>query len=361
MIVCVFYVYTELGISEKNGTSNYSLTNLYKDGEKILEETLNQIKTDPFNEIKGSQHGPQLVSIAKSLLKNQTSCDAKKFQLILSKIWKAASSGDTRKHLANQREKMWHEYHNLCCTQEFIREFNSYLSPALFEQPCPTLFIQTLMRKLFEKILHLRATSTSHSDNEDLSEEIKISSIEENILRYAAGFVPFSLKRQCMKRQSSDTQYDEKMKCLNAISVSNEISNPQTFLEYTKCWVEKQNRGGLFLLNNDGYLFFRSVERHCRKHFRKQCIKSISDSSDIKSPVLNAVVNDKVAMEHWGHATVRQDSAVSAQVMKMCIKLWVNIRCHAFAANWIQQFRHLQIKEAARKKALRKDLKNMKI
>lgn len=248
--------------------------------------------------------------------------------------------------------KCGHEFHALFCNDEFIGELNTFLCPALFEQPCPTLFKQTLMRKLFEKVLHLKSNLTLQSDIKDFSEEMKIPVVEENIIRYAAGFVLFSLKRQCMKRQSSDAQYNEKIACLNAISVSNEISNPQTFLDYTKCWLEKQNRGGLFLLNNDRYLFFRTVERHCRKHFKKACIRSISDASHIKLPVLNDVIKDKVAMEHWEHATVRQDSAVSAQVMQMCIKLWVNIRGHAFAANWIEQFKHMQTKEAARKKAL---------
>ena len=84
------------------------------------------------------------------------------------------------------------------------------------------------------------------------------------------------------------------------------------FLITRKSWPEKQNRGGLFQLSNDGYLFFRAVEHHCRKHFRKACIRNISDSTDIKLPVLNAVVKDNVALEHWEHATGKQNSAVSA-------------------------------------------------
>ena len=346
-----------MDVSNNADASNYILTNLYGDGTQILRETLSQIQTDPFNEIKGSQHGQELILIAESLLKNQGLCDAKKFQLILAKIWKVAVSGDSRKRPEKQRAKMWHEFHILCCDDEFVSGFTSYLHTASLEQPCSILFTQTLLRKLFEKLLHLK----SKSDITKVSHEVKIPPVEENILRYAAGFVPFSLKRQCMKRQSSDPHYNEKIACLNSISVSNEVGNAQTFLDYTKSWLEKQNRGGLFQLSNDGYLFFRAVEHHCRKHFRRACIRNISDSADIKLPVLNAVVKDNVAIEHWEHVTGKQNSAVSAQVMRMCIELWVNIRGHAFAANWIEQFKHMQSKEAAKKKALRKDLKNMKI
>ena len=180
--------------------------------------------------------------IAESLLKNQGLCDAKKFQLILAKIWKATVSGDSSKRPEKQRAKMWHEFHTLCCDDEFVSKFTCYLCTASLEQPCSILFIQTLLRKLFEKLLHLK----SKSDITEVSHEVKIPPVEENILRYAAGFVPFSLKRQCMKRQSSDPHYNEKIVCLNSISVSNEVGNAQTFLDYTESWLEKQNRGGCF-------------------------------------------------------------------------------------------------------------------
>ena len=45
------------------------------------------------------------------------------------------------------------------------------------------------------------------------------------------------------------------------------------------------------------------------------------------------------------------------QVLKMCVKLWVNIRGHAFAANWVEKFK--QIQGGGKKKALRKDLKDL--
>ena len=90
----------------------------------------------------------------------------------------------------------------------------------------------------------------SKSDITEVSDEVKTPPVEDNILRDAAGFVPFSLKRQCMKGQFSDLHYNEKIACLNSISVSNEVGNTQAFLDYTKSWLEKQNRGGLLQLSS---------------------------------------------------------------------------------------------------------------
>lgn len=338
--------------------ANYSLANLHNDGEQILEEIVQEIATDPINKIKGSQYGAHLISVANCFLKNHGLCDRKKFRKILCKLWNVATSGDSKKVPKAQREKMWKAFHDLCLNTEFIEELKCYLLPAVLSQP-GTLFIQTLLRKLLEKIV-LKRMCLQTSNDCDFTEETEIPLVEENIIRYAAGFVPFSLRRQCIAR-SKDLNNDEKIQCLNALLASNEDGNPQTFREYTKSWLEKQNRGGLFSLNNEGYLFFKAVEHHCRKCFKQKRIRSISDSSNIKLPVLDAVSRDKVALEHWARATSGRNQSIASQVMQMCIKLWVNIRGHAFAANWIAQFKHLQTAESARKKGLRKNLKNMKI
>jgi hypothetical protein len=118
----LFYVYADN--SGKGGANypEYSLANLYNDGGQLFEETLKEIKTDPFNKIKGSRYGPQLVSIAEHLLQNQALCDANKFRIILEKVWKAAISGDSRKSPTDQCEKMWQAFHNLCSDPEFIKD-----------------------------------------------------------------------------------------------------------------------------------------------------------------------------------------------------------------------------------------------
>lgn len=322
-----------------------------------MKESLKEIASDPFNKIGGSQHGPQLISLAESLLENLGICDVIKLHKVLDKLWKTVTSGDKSKGSTNRCEKMWKAYHVLRSDPTFIGKVTTYLGSELLPVHCKTLFVQTLIRKLFEKIVRLKSMLPS-IDSEDDFYKPTIPPIEENILRYAAGFVPFLLKKQCIKRESSSMELDENIKCLNCVGVSNEIDHPNAFLDYTKSWLRKQNRGGLFMLNDHGYRFFKAVECHCRKYFQKQYIKG---GSDIRLLVVNAVMKDKVAIELWRKATVRRYSVVSVQVIKMCIKLWINIRGHAFAMNYIEQFKNLQTAEASKKKALRKDLKNMKL
>ena len=340
---------------ENRGTSTkYTLMNPCTGGEQLVEETMTDIINDPFNKIKGSLNGPRLISIAECFMKNRDKCNVEKLHASLSLLWNAVSAGDSKKYVTAKHEKMWQALHFMCSNSSFIEELKSYLCPALRDQHPSTIFIQTLVRKLFEKIIILKSGKQSGSEATESPKEI--TNVEESILRYAAGYVPFALKKKCKKRQCPES--DVQIKYLNAIGVMSEVEDPQSFLEYTKCWIAKQNRGGLFQLKNEAYLFFRSIECRCREYFQKKHIKTMADTTDIKSPVLNAIYKDQVVKKHWQEATTGQDPTQSNEVMQMCIKLWVDIRGHAFATHWVEHFKHLQTIEASSKKSLRKNLKN---
>ena len=43
------------------------------------------------------------------------------------------------------------------------------------------------------------------------------------------------------------------------------MSGDCSFTDYTGSWVERVNRGGLFLVSNDFYIFIRNIEFKVRK------------------------------------------------------------------------------------------------
>ena len=53
--------------------------------------------------------------------------------------------------------------------------------------------------------------------------------VEENILRYAAGFVPFSLKKKCAKRKTRTDYMKQTIKCLNALGVDDELTGNDVY------------------------------------------------------------------------------------------------------------------------------------
>ena len=45
-------------------------------------------------------------------------------------------------------------------------------------------------------------------------------------------------------------------------------------LKFTKTWVDRANRGGLFLVNDEFLLFIRNVEEVARKVFNKNLLQT---------------------------------------------------------------------------------------
>ncbi len=61
--------------------------------------------------------------------------------------------------------------------------------------------------------------------------------------------------------ESHGKRYEKYFECLGDMSVG---SGSSDFLEYTKEWMSRVNRGGLFPLNNQTFLLFSEIERTAR-------------------------------------------------------------------------------------------------
>lgn len=66
--------------------------------------------------------------------------------------------------------------------------------------------------------------------------------------------MPFALKKRYMKVKSTQNALIF-LQYLNCMSVAGE---GHSFLDYSKAWVEKQNRGGLLLVNDNIFMLFKT-------------------------------------------------------------------------------------------------------
>ena len=80
-----------------------------------------------------------------------------------------------------------------------------------------------------------------------------LSKDELNALQYACGYIPHALLKRYEKHTGS--KFDKFIKCLGDMAVRSEC-NSENLLDYTKEWIDKVNRGGLFPLNDVTYRFF---------------------------------------------------------------------------------------------------------
>lgn len=149
------------------------------------------------------------------------------------------------------REKLWCSFHQIR-TKDLKNIWDKFYSTVKIEKFDP-LVEQQVNQKIFEGILRahfevpsqVAAAISTSNQLEELSEE------EEQIVRYAAGYVPMTLLKKHEKGSSEKSV--EFVECLSKMAVNGDESS---FLSYTLEWSRTINRGGLFEINDEAYRFF---------------------------------------------------------------------------------------------------------
>ena len=131
-----------------------------------------------------------------------------------------------------------------------------------------------------------------------------LESDEEESFRYVTGYVLYSLNNSIknsdpyLKKEASgiigiwDGQKD--MGC----------SNNMTFQEYTQCWVEKVNLGGLIYVTDDFYKFIRKIEYTVREVLNMKLIVA-SAGENLRNVLLERLKEKTNLNEDWDLITSR--------------------------------------------------------
>ncbi|XP_066269142.1 uncharacterized protein [Branchiostoma lanceolatum] len=175
-------------------------------------------------------------------------------------LWDVIMSGDRATLCSAANEDMFRQYYLLCSGETYITLWEDFMT-RVFKVPSPLLH-QFLTWKIFEGLLHKRHTVDVPFPC-TANVETKMTCEEEQVLRYIAGYIPYALLKRYSKLSSNKVAqlYVHILQQWKVTSVNN---RPSTFLQYTEGWVNEVSRGGLFLVSDEVYLFFRRVENVVR-------------------------------------------------------------------------------------------------
>ena len=159
---------------------------------------------------------------------------------------------------------------------------------------------------------------------------------EEIIIRYAAGYVPFKLLKKHEK--GSSVEAVQFVECLTSLAVNGEESD---LMEYTRNWTCLVNRGGLFEINDTTYLFFREIELNLRKRLflTLQPQTSAVAASNKREDIICTVASDESVQFHWTLLSIdilSEDQAV--KLLKEIVGLWFTIRGFSIAGTWMEYY-----------------------
>ena len=281
--------------------------------------------------------------VGAELLKKSTEggTDAfEKFSTQLNDMLESTCQSCTRyRSHAAKRNKMWCAFHKIAVSDTGLLEIWKGLFTSLSVKCDDQLLAQSTNQKLFEMILTKHFCSyvpgeIGQGTSDNASDEISLTKDELNALQYVGGFVPHALLKRF--ERNIGKKYDHFYECLGEMAVVSETSD---FLEYTKEWISKVNRGGLFPLNDMTFLMFVAIEKQVRCLLPGHLLQS-SASDEFQKNVIGKIVSNDDVQWQWTLISQLIDSEEDAVwLLGEIVKLYVTIRGFSIAATWMEVYK----------------------
>ena len=317
--------------------------------EAISEARLNPIAQMDTGILEGLQHLDHL---------NESGDHDGFFHKVMTSVWPTLSSV-TEKPTTEALDKMCGKFHVMSTDSNFIEEINKFICEQVsgFE-PGKSLFLTQCFLEGITKTILKKTVEESENifemPSKDACQNTKFSPQEEQALRYTAGYICHSLLNQLSKRKNNkaaDT-FRETVSKWNETNINISTTN---FLSYTRKLVEYANRGGLFTINDNVYIFFRRMEIVIKPLLQEQ---NFPMKSNLKDHLETELLESRIVQ--LGFETICElDTDLRNMLLKMIIKRWIKLRLHAFAQACIF-IRKIKSDNLAKKgeKGLRKQLKS---
>ena len=181
-------------------------------------------------------------------------------------------------------------------------------------------------------------TSTTNISHASVTHTMRLSSEEENAIRYAGGYVTNKLIKHYLHTSTVPAVNRKAAKfveCLHSMGCS--PGDEESFLSYTMEWTTKMDRGGLFYINDRAYLFYKEVEIFTQAHLIPHLHTVPQD--DRKQLLIRSVVKEDRVQYHWSALTVDITADDGEELLDKVVETWITIRGVAVVSHWLEQYK----------------------
>jgi len=135
-----------------------------------------------------------------------------------------------------------------------------------------------------------------------------------------------------------------------------------SFLDYTKQWVSRINRGGLFQVSDDTYMFFKEVEKLMRCHLSIHLLMKNDAMCDHKESLIEEICSDGNVQWYWNVLSNDLESDEEEKwLLSQIHELWLTIRGHSIAGAWLEYHKQYSKTNTMKSVGLRKGLKRKRL
>ena len=268
---------------------------------------------------------------------------------LYSRLQALCKASKTQKSHSTMRARLWTAFHKVAVHDLPPIWDNLFCSLGLVYKD--KMICQSANQKLFEMLLtkhfneHIpQGTATAKRSAVD---DVFITKNELNILQYVGGFVPHALLQ---KFERNSRRYEQCIECLREMAVAGDSSD---FLQYTREWISKVNRGGLFPLNDQTFLQFTEIEKSTRTFLASHIVNRKSTLEDI----IKKIEGNKDVQFHWTLILQSIHTKEEADwLLQEIVKLYMSIRGFSMAAMWMELYKNKHKKCTSKSVQLRKGL-----
>ena len=125
-------------------------------------------------------------------------------------------------------------------------------------------------------------------------------------------------------------------------------------ITYTRNWIDKVNRGGLYPINDSSFQLFVEIEKKVRAYLTKHLRNRESNMELLQQNVIEKVVGCDDVQFQWSLRTVNIENAEDEQLVLQDI---VNtIRWYSMVATWLEAYKQTEKANLQKSTGLRKFL-----
>lgn len=240
-----------------------------------------------------------------------------------------------------QRERMWAAYHQLRTSDTFISDWRAFLTDSIGQKAYPA-FYQFVSRTVFSELTKICYSVAEEQSTE--SPERPLTYSEQNALRYVAGYI---IRKLRYKLETFHNCNKDDMILLLFEFAGDEVVEGGD----TEAWTNAIDRGRLWHINNQTYIFFVAIEEECRQFFTVT-----SKGNSTRKTVTEAVTQSEDVLFHWCLLTTNSDDDVAAVLLQEIVHLYVTVRGFAFASSCLKMYKQAHHKTLQKRRALRSEI-----
>ena len=244
-----------------------------------------------------------------------------------------------------RREKMWEAYHQLRTSHMFQQSWVEFI-PLAVQRTAEPAFYQHITHLIFKVLIEREFSPPERMDETTEHPDRPLSAVEENALRYVAGYVLRNVKD---KVGSKSLPFKEHMlDCIYHLAGDEEDECAGTEL-----WLNTIDRGGLWHVSDATFSLFVIMEQQSRRYF------SVNKQSGMqKDSIVESLITDGDILFQWclltSASAIEREAATA--LLKHILRLYVTLRGFAFATSCLEMYKQATKKNLQKKKALRREL-----